>query len=479
MTEKIRDGISRELRYMEYRLRKRRSERDKKKSKNDNTKNYPTMADQDENFSPELKEALPSTAGEEDLQLQVALAMSREEAAENEKSEMSDKIKLEMALKESAEVAAKATAKVTPSHSSSSTNNQKSDPWGGPAPQNTQNSFDLFETSDPPKSLVTNGFESNAWGSASATANANNSIQKQTADPWGNQNSAGMPGILPPPAKSITKKVNPWGTSQPGQSNSDPWGTGPSSASNDFGTTASDPWSSSTPAVNNMVNPVSSQNDVTFNAFMQQNGTTTTPNNASDPFPNFSQMSIQPQPTPAAYSGQDWLASNVLTPHSINEPQPTISDFNDNSINDAMTKEKAGSFLGENASLVNIDSLVTKPPTTHPYITMNTPTSGSIGANRNPFNQKGPSPSLNQLKGNNQSAFAGQPAPQLQSVAGTTGAFQVGMQPNPMVANMAMGGMAMQPSYGMPPMAANVNPFGTPQMTQANMFPSQQNQSLF
>ena len=73
MTEKIRDGISRELRYMEYRLRKRRSERDKKKSKNDNTKNYPTMADQDENFSPELKEALPSTAGEEDLQLQVSI----------------------------------------------------------------------------------------------------------------------------------------------------------------------------------------------------------------------------------------------------------------------------------------------------------------------------------------------------------------------------------------------------------------------
>ena len=66
MAEKLRDGISRELRYVEYKLRKRKS--DKNKKKNSGPGIEPTASSIPEDF----KHDLPSNHGEEDLQLEVS-----------------------------------------------------------------------------------------------------------------------------------------------------------------------------------------------------------------------------------------------------------------------------------------------------------------------------------------------------------------------------------------------------------------------
>jgi len=75
MAKELRDGISRELRYMEYKLRKRHSDKNKEKKKvkqNQFGKNYPTMDDYSSTeISEEIKSAMPSNVGEADLQLQV------------------------------------------------------------------------------------------------------------------------------------------------------------------------------------------------------------------------------------------------------------------------------------------------------------------------------------------------------------------------------------------------------------------------
>ena len=51
----------------------------------------------------ELEHARPQTAGEEELQLQLALAMSKEEADQAERLKRNDDLRLQMALSESEE----------------------------------------------------------------------------------------------------------------------------------------------------------------------------------------------------------------------------------------------------------------------------------------------------------------------------------------------------------------------------------------
>ena len=67
MAEKLRDGISRELRYVEYKLRKRKSDKNKKKQFS------PGMeATVSSSVSNDFQRALPTNHGEEDLQLEVS-----------------------------------------------------------------------------------------------------------------------------------------------------------------------------------------------------------------------------------------------------------------------------------------------------------------------------------------------------------------------------------------------------------------------
>lgn len=56
--------------------------------------------------NPELEQARPHSAGEEEIQLQLALAMSKEEAENDAKKKTNDDLKLQMALEESKKVEA-------------------------------------------------------------------------------------------------------------------------------------------------------------------------------------------------------------------------------------------------------------------------------------------------------------------------------------------------------------------------------------
>ena len=347
--------------------------------------------------------------------------MSREEAKENEKTQLSDKIRLEMALKESAEVAEKMIAKHSPVHTSTDTTETKtaSDPWGAPLASTQKSSFDPFAAT---KHTVQSGF-GDAWGhmeessdpvyavpwkktnAVSAQAvnskvddpwSASNSLSTQlqqnsgdVCDPWKVSNASLVQANKQSNITSITTTA-----SQQPLSN-DPWSTPQTTSVQD---SSSDPWGGSLNiGQSNGLKNVSSES---FDPFDTK---AITPSEKFDPLKDFDQLSIQPiQPLSSAPAmSQDLFSNGVMTPQPVaHNTSPVVDDAPNNDDN----LLKAGAFLGTNANLVNIDSLISKPATTHQFITINT-TSGSLGANRNPFNQKGPSLSLNQMKTENQNPF--------------------------------------------------------------------------
>nr|XP_002124455.1 epsin-1 [Ciona intestinalis] len=490
MAEKLRDGIGRELRYMEYKFRKKRSDqhKDKKKTKqNQYGKNYPSMEQfSSSNLSPDMAEAVPSNTGEEDLQLQVALAMSKEEASEQNREEQSDKIRLELALKESAQVADATVAKMQ----SKPAVNGTADPWGQP-PQ-PQSNVGLFGAP------ASKGFESNAWEAPSV--NGNSSLfdappqpTAPAANTWGGTST----GILPPPQKSPVRQSMPWGVTapapqvtQPSQPPVDPWGssaplttpqanpwdskppppTQPDPWAN-ISTPAPapaskpelDPWGSSAPQT--APNPWDSTPNpptTTSNAFQPPTSSFDPPQ--SNPLEDFSTLNVQ-EPSAKPLTASDLLTIGIMTPQAPGM-KPQTTDVNDNQVNGDTAA--AGNFLGTKASLINMDNLVTKSPTTNPYM-MSTPTSGSFGAARNPFNQKGPSLSLNQLKVEKGSEFGVGAAPAPKAINPTPFSLPATGYP--------MAPATQQSTYGVPGMMPTPNPY----MQQAAManYQQQPNQSLF
>uniref|UniRef100_A0A8C8RNZ4 Epsin 2 n=1 Tax=Pelusios castaneus TaxID=367368 RepID=A0A8C8RNZ4_9SAUR len=173
--------------------------------------------------SSELEQARPQTSGEEELQLQLALAMSREVAEQEERLRRGDDLRLQMALEESRRDTIKIPKKkehttlldlmdALPSSASappkkelwgSTAVSNQTDPWGGPAP--------AAPASDP-------------WQSFAGAKPA------ASADPWG--------GPTGSTTQSLSKNADPW---VPSQSSSvatkatvDPWG--PASANKPIST---------------------------------------------------------------------------------------------------------------------------------------------------------------------------------------------------------------------------------------------------
>uniref|UniRef100_A0A671YP34 Epsin 2 n=1 Tax=Sparus aurata TaxID=8175 RepID=A0A671YP34_SPAAU len=229
------------------------------------------------NAGSELEQARPQTSGEEELQLQLALAMSREAAEQEERIRRGDDLRLQMALEESKK--------------------------GGPE------SVKLPKKKKEPAAPV---------------------------DPWG-----APPSV--PPMKS-----------------SDPW------ASNS--TPASDPWSSA--AARN------------FDLFNASNGT------SKEDFSEFDSL-------PSSIPSQASLASSGSL--DLFDPLPTSMSTSVNP-----TRKTPESFLGPNAALVNLDSLVTKPaqpaPVVNPFLA--SAAGGSApAAHANPFQVSQPAPpTLNQMR---------------------------------------------------------------------------------
>jgi len=421
--------------------------------------------------------------------------MSREEAKEKEKAEMSDKLRLEMAMKESAEVAERVINKKSPSHV---TGNEKAasqpvDPWGAPPVEPKQTGFDPFAPAQK-ADAVTNSFGSDPWGSSSvppqtmvqasvdpwggssdSTTSITSSASQATSqvaklDPWGA--SANPPILAAPPSASNNQKSDPWGSNKPtappsnnnqtpnpwgssGQANQeDPWNSSTSAA------VSTDPWGAI--ASNTSLSLTSGAGD-NFDPF-----SASVPPQNSNPLQGFNQLSLQPS-QPAA--SLDLFSADVLVPQ-VTSGTGNMSSTNSIGFDNEEGKNKAGAFLGNNANLVNIDNLVTKPAN-HPYITMNT-SGDQIGVNRNPFNQKGPSLSLNQMKTDGQNMFGEQNAT-VSNAAQPSTVPAVGFDMSVGTLHQGYGGMGVMQQGEAQPTA---NPFFAPQPIPMNPGNSS-NQLLF
>ncbi|XP_006875419.1 PREDICTED: epsin-2 isoform X3 [Chrysochloris asiatica] len=308
--------------------------------------------------SSELEQARPQTSGEEELQLQLALAMSREVAEQEERLRRGDDLRLQMALEESRRDTVKVPKKKEHgSHPQQTTLldlmdalpnlgpvAQKAEPWG-PSPTASQ---------------------TNPWGGPVASAS--------TSDPW--------PSFGAKPAAS----VDPWGiptgaSAHPISKGSDPWAV-PQQPTPSDRARSSDTWSAAS-----TTKPVSTSGS--FDLFSNLNGTN------KDDFSEFD--SLRTSKT---------TAESVACLASPNNGTTSPDLFNSQPLNTASSKSSSArktpeSFLGPNAALVNLDSLVTKP--TPPVQSLNpflAPGPATASASINPFqvNQSQPL-TLNQLRG--------------------------------------------------------------------------------
>ncbi|KAM3599039.1 uncharacterized protein V6R79_025900 [Siganus canaliculatus] len=282
------------------------------------------------NAGSELEQARPQTSGEEELQLQLALAMSREAAEQEERIRRGDDLRLQMALEESKKEGPESVKL----------------PKKKKEPQSSL--MDLMDVPEP-------GASADPWGAgagATAGAGAGAAAAAASEDPWQPYGSAPKPAA----------PVDPWGAppSVPPMKSSDPW------AANS--TAAPDPWSSGA------TRPKTS-NAGSFDLFTAPNGDKGVAS------------SVPSQASLASSSSLDLF-----------DPLPTSLST---STNLNPTRKTPESFLGPNAALVNLDSLVSKPaqpaPVINPFLAS---TGGSApAAHANPFQVSQPAPpTLNQMR---------------------------------------------------------------------------------
>ncbi|XP_072586606.1 epsin-2 isoform X7 [Vulpes vulpes] len=349
--------------------------------------------------SSELEQARPQTSGEEELQLQLALAMSREVAEQEERLRRGDDLRLQMALEESRRDTVKVPKKkeqttlldLMDALPSSGPAAQKAEPWGRSASAN----------------------QTNPWGGPAAPAS--------TSDPW------------PPFGAKPAASVDPWGvptgtSTHSVPKGSDPWAA-PQQPAPSAGKTA-DAW-----AAASATKPISASG--AFDLFSNLNGT------IKDDFSEFDNLRTSKKPAEA-----------VASPPSQNNGTTSPDPFECQPLPAASSKPSSArktpeSFLGPNAALVNLDSLVTRPAppaqSLNPFLA---PGAAAPSAPVNPFQVNQPQPlTLNQLRGS--------------PILGTSASFG----PSPGVEPMAVASMtssAPHPALG--PGASSLTPLGAPSM---------------
>ncbi|XP_045382883.1 epsin-2 isoform X2 [Lemur catta] len=310
--------------------------------------------------SSELEQARPQTSGEEELQLQLALAMSREVAEQEERLRRGDDLRLQMALEESRRDTVKVPKKKEHgSHPQQTTLLDLMDalPGSGPAAQKAE-----------PWGPSASASQTNPWGGPAAPA------PESTSDPW--------PSFGAKPAAS----VDPWGVPAGASTHSvpkssDPWAASQQPAPS-AGKTTSDTWG----AVS-ATKPVSASGS--FELFSNLNGT------IKDDFSEFDNLRTSKKTAESVASLPS--QNNGTTSPDPFESQPlTIASSKPSS-----ARKTPESFLGPNAALVNLDSLVTRP--TPPAQSLNpflAPGAAAASAPVNPFQVNQPQPlTLNQLRG--------------------------------------------------------------------------------
>ncbi|KAM6077765.1 epsin-2 isoform 4-T5 [Theristicus caerulescens] len=355
--------------------------------------------------SSELEQARPQTSGEEELQLQLALAMSREVAEQH-----TTLLDLMDALPSSAPAP------------------QKTEPWGPPAVAN----------------------QTDPWGGSTVAATASDPWQSfgakpaASVDPW-----AAPAGST---AQSLSKNVDPWAPAQPSstaaKSSVDPWGPAPANK------------------------PLSASGSTSFDLFSNLNGT------VKDDFSEFDTLRTSKKP---AESG-----STLPSQHS-GTTSPDLFDSQHSSMTSgkqSAARKTPESFLGPNAALVNLDSLVSKPP--QPVTSLNpflAPGAATAPTPINPFQVNQPQPlTLNQMRASpvmgTSPSFSAVPPISMEPIPLSSMApVPVGMAPIPAMGtvasitrmgqglNVSIAGSMTQPlhSTGIPPSASQstntTNPF--------------------
>ncbi|KAG3270277.1 epsin-2 isoform X3 [Ictidomys tridecemlineatus] len=309
--------------------------------------------------SSELEQARPQTSGEEELQLQLALAMSREVAEQEERLRRGDDLRLQMALEESRRDTVKVPKKkehgshppqttlldLMDALPSSGPVAQKAEPWGPAASAN----------------------QTNPWGGSAAPSS--------TSDPW--------PSFGAKPAAS----VDPWGvpttaSTQTVPKTSDPWAAPQQPAPNAGKTTTTDAW-----GVASATKPIPASGS--FELFSNFNGT------IKDDFSEFDNLRTSKK-----------SAESVASLPSQNNGTASPDPFESQPLTVASSKPSSArktpeSFLGPNAALVNLDSLVTRPaPAAQSLNPFLAPGAAAASAPVNPFQVNQPQPlTLNQLRG--------------------------------------------------------------------------------
>ncbi|XP_073422621.1 epsin-1-like isoform X7 [Dendrobates tinctorius] len=402
------------------------------------------------NPATEAEQAWPQSSGEEELQLQLALAMSKEEAeqvrAKEERIRRGDDLRLQMAIEES--------RKEAPSKQEESSLMDLADVFSSPAPAVT--------ASDP-------------WGSTAAPS----------TDPWsGGVNSSAVPVVTDPwggPPVATGASTDPWGAGvQPNSAPSDPWAGTPAVSSVDA-KSVSDPWNpgGSAPTVGVHSNdPWSSSPSM---AAKQTTDPWAPAATFSDPWGG----SPSKPSTNGTVGELDLLAGEVPMSRSLGSKSPDAFDMAamSGSLSESSrpTRKTPESFLGPNAALVDLDSLISKPTlqntkTSNPFLV----TGGTSSTTTNPFqpNQQS-SLTLNQLRSSPVMSMGQQVTP-----AGQTPATIPYSSVSPMVSVSPMAPgiplASVSPMVGMQPVAgvggfpvAAVPP-GVPPMSLPAMMPPQQ-----
>ncbi|XP_022250140.1 epsin-2-like isoform X2 [Limulus polyphemus] len=291
--------------------------------------------------SSELENARPQTSGEEELQLQLALAMSKEEADQEERMRQNDELRLKMALTES---------EVSYSHT-----------------DNTQSS-NTFTTVTSDQSVM-----DDLLGLQLGNESEGTSFEKpETTDPWG------MPRTIQP-----SQIADPWGlpTTQPlVDTVNDPWRLPVCSALHtnkvpvptNTPATANDPWGGTPVVLSAATNSWGSQPVI------------------SDPFDIFA-----PAPPQRSKSSLGELEDFELRKQTSEIRGSHYSDLEQQKVKEA--RRTPESFLGPNANLVNLDSLVITKQMDQASSTATNPFAGQTYSN--PFEAlRAPPPTINQLR---------------------------------------------------------------------------------
>lgn len=284
------------------------------------------------NAGSELEQARPQTSGEEELQLQLALAMSREAAEQEERIRRGDDLRLQMALEES----------------------KKEGPESAKLPKKKREPqsslMDLMDVPEPGASADPWGAGAVAGAAAGAGAGAGAGAAAASEDPWQPYGSAPRPAA----------PVDPWGAppSVPPLKSGDPWASNSAPASDPWGSAAARPKTSNTGS---------------FDLFNASNG-------------DGGIASSVPSQASLASSGS----------LDLFDPLPTSISTSTNP-----TRKTPESFLGPNAALVNLDSLVSRPAQPAPVINPFLASTGGAApaAHANPFQVTQPAPpTLNQMR---------------------------------------------------------------------------------